>query len=71
MTLNEANVLFRECSKNGSLETIQVSRTIHAVKIVLENKHDITFFFYNGIIAKIEEYDGRCIIEKWVDKIRM
>lgn len=58
--------------KNGSLKTIQVSRTIHAVRIVLENKHDITFFFYNGNIAKIEEYDGRCIIiEKWVDNIRM
>lgn len=53
------------------LKTIQVSRTIHAVRIVLENKHDITFFFYNGNIAKIEEYDGRCIIEKWVDNIRM
>ena len=71
MTKNEANVLFRECSKIGDFETMIVSRTITAVKFVLENKHDITFFIYNGNIAKIEEYDGRCIIEKWVDNIRM
>ena len=69
MTRTEANKLYKECTKD-SIEkiTTKVTRTIESVKIILSNNHDITFLFYKGNISKIEEFNGRELIEQYVER---
>ena len=69
MKKNEANKLYIECKNVAiNLTKTSVTRTIESVKIILEDNHDITFLFYKGEIVKIEEFNGRELIEKYVER---
>lgn len=67
MNRNEAMKIFTD-SKKESIEVqhISITRTTRAIKMIFSKSHDITFFIYEGEISKIEEYNGREIIERWV-----
>ena len=69
MTRTEAKKLYKECkAESNEIVTTNVTRTIKSVKIIYSSNHDITFLFYKGEISKIEEFNGRELIEKYVEK---
>lgn len=55
-------------SKKEAIEVqhISITRTTRVVKMIFSKRHDITFFIYEDEISKIEEYNGRELIERWV-----
>ena len=67
MNKYEAEQIFTE-SKEEAREILHISitKTTRAIKMILSDRHDITFFIYKDSIAKIEEYNGREIIEKYI-----
>lgn len=63
----EAMQIFADSKKEAiEVQHISISRTTRAVKMIFTKRHDITFFIYEGEISKIEEYNGRELIERWV-----
>lgn len=67
MNKYEAEQLFTESKLEArKIEHINITRKIRAVKMIFSDRHDITFFIYEGSISKIEEYNGRECIEKYV-----
>ena len=69
MTRTEAKKLYKECTaESNEIVTTNVTRTIKSVKIIYSSNHDITFLFYKGDISKIEEFNGRELIEKYVER---
>ena len=69
MSRTEANKLYKECTKDFiEIITTNVTRTIKSVKIIFSANHDITFLFYKGDIIKIEEFNGRELIEKNIER---
>ena len=60
--------IFTDSKKEAiKVRDISITRTTRAVKMIFSKSHDITFFIYEGEISKIEEYNGREIIERWVE----
>ena len=69
MNKNEAEKIFKESKDEAISSTeIKVTRTIKAIKMIISDTHDITFLLYNGEISKIEEFNGRELIEKYVER---
>lgn len=67
MNRYEAMQIFAESKKEAiDVHHISITRTTRAVKMIFSKKHDITFFIYEGEISKIEECNGRELIERWV-----
>lgn len=68
MNIRKAIQIFTDSKKEANeVQYISITRTTQAVKMILSKTHDITFFIYEGEISKIEEYNGREIIERWVE----
>lgn len=67
MNRYEAMRIFAESKKEAiEVQHISITRTTRAVKMIYSKRHDITFFIYEGEISKIEECNGRELIERWV-----
>lgn len=68
MNICKAIQIFTDSKKEANeVQYISITRTTQAVKMILSKTHDITFFIYEGEISKIEECNGREIIERWVE----
>lgn len=68
MNRYNAMQIFTDSKKEAIMvQHISITRTTRAVKMIFSKSHDITFFIYEGEISKIEEYNGREIIERWVE----
>lgn len=68
MNICKAIQIFADSKKEANeVQYISITRTTQAVKMILSKTHDITFFIYEGEISKIEECNGREIIERWVE----
>lgn len=64
----KAMQIFTDSKKEAiKVQHISITRTTRAVKMIFSKSHDITFFIYEGEISKIEECNGREIIERWVE----
>lgn len=66
ITLNEANELFKDILSQG-LPKIQVTPTINKIHFD-EDGCSYDLLFYKGNLVKIESYDKRELIEKFVIK---
>lgn len=67
MNRYDAMQIFTDSKKEAiEVRHISITRTTRAVKMIFSKSHDITFFIYEGEISKIEECNGREIIERWV-----
>ena len=67
MSRYEAIQIFADSKKVAiEVQHISITRTTRAVKMIFSEYHDITFFIYEGKISKIEECNGRELIERWV-----
>lgn len=67
MNRYEAMQIFADSKKEANeIQHISITRTTRAVKMIFSERHDITFFIYEGEISKIEECNDWELIERWV-----